>query len=194
MGVPGGDRGAETSPLSPGVPGGEPEPAHPQQQRLGAVSVPLLRFHQAFHHVPCMVLGAWHTVGGRTGASVCHTTLPTGPAPCCAGLEQGMAETGLQRSVPIPGASSGTSPSLCHAEWLDCRRLSRWVLCMSPAVPGGSARLCPPVEPWPGRRGAGAQGPACSLSSQCRRRCQHSFLVVHFPNSLAGLRLQTAYF
>lgn len=39
--VPANDRGAETSPSSPGIPGGEPEPAHPQQQRLGAVSDPL---------------------------------------------------------------------------------------------------------------------------------------------------------
>lgn len=121
-------------------------------------------------------------------------------------LEQRMAEPGLLRSVSIPGASSGTSPSFCHAGWLGCHRLSQRGLCVAPPVPGGSVGVggsagpCPPAEavPWgsvcPGRWGAGAQGPACSLSSQCRRRCQHSFLVVHFPNSLAGPRLQTAYF
>lgn len=54
--MPGGDRGAETSPSSPGFPGGEPEPAHPQQQWLGAVSDPLPLACRASRRVPHVVL------------------------------------------------------------------------------------------------------------------------------------------
>lgn len=121
-GVPGNDRGAEMSPSSPGIPGGEPEPAHPQQQWLGAVSVPLPR-------VPCVGLQElrdWLVVGGCPGAGVCSTVLPTELAPGCAALSggAGSGRAGAAVLVPIPGASSGMSPSPCRAGELDRLRLS----------------------------------------------------------------------
>lgn len=67
-------------------------------------------------------------------------------------LEQRTAEPGLPHSILIPGASSGVSPSLCHAGRLGCHRLSRWGPCVAPPVPGGwealpghvhRQRLCP---------------------------------------------------
>lgn len=184
MGVPGGDCGAEMSPSSPGVPGGEPEPAHLQQQRLGAVSDP--RLWPARHPIASLMwcCRSWGPGVLWEGALVLACTVPSCPqgqrrAVLVYQLEQRTAEPGPPRSVPIPGASLGTSPSFCHAGWLGCRRLSCWGPCVAPPVPGGSAGLggsagpYPPVEavPWGcvclGRRGAGTQGPARSPSSQC---------------------------
>lgn len=85
------------SPSSPGVPGGEPEPAHPHQQRLGAVSDPV---------VPAIPSRPPH---GAAGA-VHH------PAPLAwpgTWQEQGLVVLGLPGSVPVSAAPSGSSPSLC---------------------------------------------------------------------------------
>lgn len=76
-------------------------------------------------------------------------------------LEQRMAQPGLLHSVPIPSASLGTSPSLCHARWLGCHTLSQWGLRMAPPGPGGSAGPCPQQRPCLGAvcaRGDGVLG------------------------------------
>lgn len=175
------------SPSSPGVPGGEPEPAHPHQQRLGAVSDPVVPAIPsrpphgaagAVHHpVPLAWPDAWQERAGGAG------TAGLRPRICCT--------LGL---IPIP------LPQPRRVGWFGCGRVCQWGRAWSPTpgcVRGDRVRPWGPCPGTPRAQGdgvLGAQGPARSPSSQCRHRCQHSFLVVHFPNSLAGPRLQTAYF
>lgn len=123
--MPGSDCGAETSPSSLGVPGGEPEPAHPQQQWLRAVSDALCPSCLGIPSIPSL---AWCCRSWGSGTHWWDAVVLVCAAPSCPrsqhqavlvyGLEQRLAELGLPHSVPIPSASLGTSPSLCLADGL----------------------------------------------------------------------------
>lgn len=145
------------SPSSPGVPGGEPEPAHPYQQRLGAVSDP----------VP---LGIPSRPPQGAAGAVHHPAPLTWPGtvPSARRGDGGAGTAGLRPHIrctlgliPIP------LPQPRRVGWRGCSRVCRWGRAWSP-TPGGSAGPCPSVgavsrdATCPGRWGCWGTG-ACSL-------------------------------
>lgn len=122
------------SPSSPGVPGGEPEPAHPYQQRLGAVSDP----------VP---LGIPSRPPHGAAGAVHHPAQLTWPGtvPSARRGDGGAGTAGLRPHIrctlgliPIP------LPRPRRVGWRGCSRVCRWGRAWSP-TPGGSAGPCPSV-------------------------------------------------